>query len=521
MRAYGARMGDIPELEPWMVRLLGRSGEVAGAGLLVTDRQVLTCAHVVNDGALADFADSAGHPPIATRIVSDAYVPLTDSQRGDIALLELDHPQPRRVTASLRRFPLGSVSTFRAYGFPPDNATGVWAVTTLVGAAGPGGEWIQLTQAGGGAVRRGFSGSGVLAHPYGRLVGMMVAAHQADEQSFMIPAATVHRYLGDQPWISGPSAIPPDLSARPLPRRLDPSAVDEIVQVVRGLAGDNLRVVVVGPDDSDRSAALHQAVRDNVGFFGGIDLMVDCAGLGVERILARIADRAAVEPGELTGDAAPAMAIVLHRVDLAVDPRRRLPGVIERLSTRHHLLTTVAAEHSAVLISLQSIEGRSSPRPRPGGELDATRGRLVRAELAEVAAAGLHRRARLAVVDPPPVPAAVAELRARFAALEEAARDGKDVRGAAEALRSAAEAAAGTALGVRDRLAALLARHTRLRRRLASYQQLAGEYGCAEDPVVTARYRLAYGLLHDAPVDLDDAEGAVDDFAEEVRKWRR
>ncbi|MFG1610875.1 trypsin-like peptidase domain-containing protein [Actinoplanes sp. NPDC049265] len=514
-------MGGVPELQPWMVRLLGRSGAVAGAGLLVTERQVLTCAHVVHDGALAEFADSAGEPPITTRILSDAYVPLTDSQRGDLALVELDQPQPRRDTAMLRRFPLGSVSTFRAYGFPPDNVTGVWAMTTLVGEAGPGGEWIQLTQAGGGAVRRGFSGSGVLAHPYGRVVGMMVAAHQADEQSFMIPAATIHRYLGDQPWISGPSAIPPELSARPLPRRPDQRAVDEIGQVIRGLAGDNLRVVVVGPDDSDRSAALHQAVRDNVGFLGGIDLMVDCAGLGAERILARIADRAAVEPGELTGDRAPVMVVVLHRVDLAVDPHRRLPGVIERLSERHHLLTTFASEESAMLTSLQSLEGRSSRRSRAGGELDATRDRLVRAELAERSAAGLHRRARLAVVDPPTAPAAAADLRARFTALEAAAGDGKDIRGAAGALRRAAEVAAGEALGVRDRLDALLSRHTRLRGRLTAYRQLAAEYGCAKDPAVTARYRLAYGLLHDAPVDLDDAEGAVDDFAGEVRKWRR
>ncbi|GLY93269.1 serine protease [Actinoplanes sp. NBRC 103695] len=509
-------MGGVHGIEPWMVRILSRPGKVSGAGLLVSADHVLTCAHVVQDGSLAEFADAPDDEPVPVRVVSDAYVPLTDSQRGDIALLALNRSQPRRRTASLRQFPLDEVSTFRAYGFPPDNPIGVWAVTTLVGEAGPGGEWIQLDRAGGGAVRRGFSGSGVVADPYRQLVGMMVAADTEDEQSFMIPAATILRYLGDQPWITGESAIPADFARQPVARDPDPATLREISEFVRGPAGGNLREVVLGPDDSDRSAALRQAVRDHARYLRGIDLVVECAGRGLGQIVARIAGRAAVDPGELFTDRAPPMVIVLHRVDLSADPDRVLRQVIVPLSARHRILATFAAPESAVLASFRSVE-TSSGGP---GELDATRERLARARLAERTAGSLHRRAALAIVDPPAMPTRYRELRAAFAELQDADREGRDIRGRAEALRSAADGATRSALAVRGELDRLLQRHAGLRARLTSYRQLAAEFGRAEDEELTALYRQAYGLLHDGPAGLDDAEAAVDAYAEGVRRWR-
>lgn len=508
-----------------MVRIVDERGSVCGAGLLVTPDRVLTCAHVVPEHPFAEFVDPPGGGRVRAARVPGAFFPPSPSQQGDIALLALDTPQPQRATASLRRFPVGRVRQFRAYGFPHADAIGVWAVATLVGKAGPGGEWIQLHKAGGVPVRPGFSGAGVLADPYGHLVGMMVAADPAEDQAFMIPADTIHRYLPHALWITGRSAIDADFAGRHSGGRPDEAVLREVSEFVSGPPGVNIRVVVLGPDHAGRSAALRQAVLAGDRWTDGVDLVVDCAGRTADDVAARIAERAAVEPRHLGRELAPPMTIVLDRVDRAADPDAVLRHVVHPLAERdaNRMLVTFDEEHSAALPLAREIEKERSSRhagQSGGGPVETARERLARARLAERTARSLHRRAGLVIAGLPPEPARTRALRAEFDGLVAGARAGRDVSGGAAGLADAAAEAERAALAARDRLAALLAAHGELRALLTSYQQLSAQYGHAEDAALTALYRRAYALLHDGPADQRAAEAAVDEFAAAVRACR-
>lgn len=119
--------------------------EVVGAGFLIADRHVLTCAHVVNQ-ALGRPIDEATIPdqsvfvdfPLApsrskvgkllARVVSDGWVPEDPDGRGDIALLELAEAptrgvQPPRLSILTAAWGHG----VRALGFPTGHDQGEWA----------------------------------------------------------------------------------------------------------------------------------------------------------------------------------------------------------------------------------------------------------------------------------------------------------------------------------------------------------------------------------------------------------
>jgi hypothetical protein len=477
---------------------------VRGLGMLVAPDRVLTCAHVLPPDPVAEFVEPPGAPRVAATVVPGAIFEANDhSQRGDIALLALAEPQLGRVTAALRRFPVGRVRRFRAYAFPLHREIGSWAMATLVGQAGPGGEWIQLQNESGLRVVPGFSGAGVLAEPYGHLVGMVVAAHPGDRQAFMIPAETIARYLPGVPWIIGEQAIADDFAQRRPRATPDATMLREVSEFVGDPAGVNVRVVISGPDDSDRSAAVHEVVMSagaggsgGEGGSGGVDLVVDCAGRTVEEITRRIAERAGVDPPQIAGPHAPPMTIVFSRVDRATDPADMLRSVVHPLSERNdnRILLTFDEENSASLPLAQAIEReRSSRRSDSAGMHDA----VAAAVLAERTARKLHRRATALIRGVPPLPAPSAP----------------DSRETAADARQTARAAA-------RKLEGLLRQHADLRGLLSSFQQLSAQYGRAEDPALTMLYGRAYALLHDGPADLAEAEAAVDEYAEAVRKWR-
>ena len=189
-------------LDASLVRIRTTDGRVVGAGFLVGERQVLTCAHVVSQALglvnypldLPQGLVSLDFPLIPPRTLLTAKVvlwcpPLSDG-RGDIAGLELQSEPP--TTAEVVRFALAEdvwEHPFRVFGFPDGYDDGVWATGRLLGRQATDWVVIEDVKAQGFGVAPGFSGTAVWDTQLQGVVGMVVAASRpADTKTaFVIP----------------------------------------------------------------------------------------------------------------------------------------------------------------------------------------------------------------------------------------------------------------------------------------------------------------------------------------------
>jgi tetratricopeptide (TPR) repeat protein len=187
--------------EASIVRLRTAEGSIVGAGFLVDEGHVLTCAHVVADASriprdaeekpagtlYLDFPLISPGETFATRVILWQF-------QDDIAGLELEEDPPaaarpvRLVTAQdLWLHP------FRAFGFPTGYNDGVWASGVLRGRQATG--WVQIedVKEPGYWVQPGFSGTPVWDEQLNGVVGMAVAAdvQPGIKAAFMIPARSL------------------------------------------------------------------------------------------------------------------------------------------------------------------------------------------------------------------------------------------------------------------------------------------------------------------------------------------
>ncbi|NES24533.1 MAG: trypsin-like peptidase domain-containing protein [Symploca sp. SIO3E6] len=184
---------------------------VVGAGFLVSDCHLLTCAHVVTQAlnmAQNTLEAPAGKvnldfPLIAPGQILSAKVvfwrpvqlkPLTSPEQGeDIAGLKLDGNSP----ASSNPVRLVGVTDtwkhpFRIFGFPKQREMGVWASGILRDKLANG--WVQMEdiKVPGYSVEPGFSGAPVWDEELAGVVGIAVAAERKREEakaSFLIPTS--------------------------------------------------------------------------------------------------------------------------------------------------------------------------------------------------------------------------------------------------------------------------------------------------------------------------------------------
>jgi hypothetical protein len=196
---------QLTSFRSYFVRISTEDDIPVGAGLLVSESQVLTCAHVVA-GALR-ISDEIGEKPqgavhldfpflgsaAGTAHVEHWMPPRGPSTNpsGDIAILRLtaappDGAQPARPTVERELFG----HEFRAYGYPRGHDAGVWAYGVLRDQLGNG--WVQVedTKGTGRSIEPGFSGGPVEDQQTGRIVGMVVAStsDKTEKVGFVIPA---------------------------------------------------------------------------------------------------------------------------------------------------------------------------------------------------------------------------------------------------------------------------------------------------------------------------------------------
>lgn len=192
----------IERLHGAVARIHANDGAVIGAGFLVGERQVLTCAHVVaralhlpddatgapSDEIQLSFPLINGDETYAARIVR--WDPALD-----IAGLELEahvaatHPVNLLETSSLWG------DSFGAFGFPSGHDDGVWTQGVLRGRTGA--QWIQIDgrEERSYWVEPGFSGTAIWDTDVEGVVGMAVAAEGNPEikAAYMIPSTKLIR----------------------------------------------------------------------------------------------------------------------------------------------------------------------------------------------------------------------------------------------------------------------------------------------------------------------------------------
>jgi len=169
----------------WHARVSDAVGD-CGAGFLVDDRHVLTCAHVV---------DGLANPRVGFPVAGVADVPATvvyrgpydpdggPAWRGDVAVVELPEPVDIRPAkfAPLRTLERGE-GGLRIYGFPRGHQVdGVPADVSARAQPRLGGQACVLKAAPGdeGRLAPGFSGAAVFLGSTGEVVGMVIGHDRA------------------------------------------------------------------------------------------------------------------------------------------------------------------------------------------------------------------------------------------------------------------------------------------------------------------------------------------------------
>ncbi|MGI5324856.1 trypsin-like peptidase domain-containing protein [Actinomadura nitritigenes] len=197
----------------WRVRV--RAGEKTGAGILVDERQVLTCAHVVLGQASATVSID-GLTYQAKVWFCTEYA--KDNDPGDVAVLRLE----RRVRTAQARFAgLDSLreegSRLLALGFPTgyDELGRSITLTTDPGllSFGQESQRILVEHKDLDSLKPGYSGAGVYRMDTQEVVGMISSQDRAQNGAtgLMLPLSSLRRYWSELDdhipfeWLSQPA----------------------------------------------------------------------------------------------------------------------------------------------------------------------------------------------------------------------------------------------------------------------------------------------------------------------------
>ncbi|MDB9307569.1 trypsin-like peptidase domain-containing protein [Aphanizomenon sp. CS-733/32] len=193
-----------PQFDSSIVRIYSNNGGVIGAGFLVSQKYILTCAHVVADALgdtrnitemlgveiTLDFPLVPDRPRFTAKVVF--WRPVNpDEQVEDIAGLELENSPQVAQKVPLVTSDDWQEHSFRVYGFPAAQPHGVWATGVLRGRTAK--DWVQLedVKQPGFRLEPGFSGAPIWDEKLQGVAGIAVAAEMRRPDAkvaFMIPS---------------------------------------------------------------------------------------------------------------------------------------------------------------------------------------------------------------------------------------------------------------------------------------------------------------------------------------------
>ncbi|KOV15203.1 hypothetical protein ADK90_31885 [Streptomyces sp. XY413] len=309
-----------------VAQVLGQRDEVCGAGFLVAEDMLVTCAHVVRDagsepGGLVRlvFPYVDGMHPVEGIVLEE---PWRDPESEDVALVRLGAAVPGTLVP-----PLGTAAGSRghkvhSYGFPAQAPAGghhgYGVAGDLLPATEHRGEHLQLTDA--NDLTTGFSGSPVVDELTGLVIGMLTEITDPDvhERGQGIAYATPVQALREI-W---PALTEQDVCPY---RGLEPFTAEEarwfegrkdaVRQVLASLAGHHV-TLLVGPSGSGKSSLIQAGVlpalaagelpgsdqwlpvllRPGQDLWAGLE-HAGLPGAGVDGIVEAVARRLAAQPG--------------------------------------------------------------------------------------------------------------------------------------------------------------------------------------------------------------------------------
>jgi hypothetical protein len=562
--------------DPWNVRIhaYGGNDQVLGAGILLTEHLVLTCAHVIPRHPASEDPEPVrvamvGTPDwheSAATVAPSGWVPRRMSaefggeSRGDVALLELENAVPVQG-APLHRLAPHRGRRVHMLGFPSKVRHGIIVSAQLAGAAG---EWVQLDPIGesGPRVVRGYSGAAVVDDRTGTVIGMVDAKHgdPTTGVSWMLPIDTIIGYLPQVAHLVGGEPATDQPLRQYRDTRLDESLVETVRELVDAVVrqGPQNLVIVVGDRGARRSRGLgilatradpevRATLRDGLVDpaqpgtmppLASVDVALDATGRTVSQVIERITTRLGVRAGSAAevirqiGARHGRATVLVDSVDDSAEPDALLT----------ELLIPLAEAGSTVLIGVRSQPAVTMNTPTrkldltgPPDTDDPVADRLRKlgelvddAERAERSAKTWYEKVAPRVVGALPVVSRATALRLRvsgvrmaLAKLGAAETEANQVKilatldscaRAAERVRVQAEAAERV-------LTALLAGRDELRGRLDGYLAVAVADGHAEDPGLGDLFVVADQLLSTAPCDLAAAESAVNAYLSAL--WQR
>ncbi|GAA4633053.1 hypothetical protein GCM10023196_069050 [Actinoallomurus vinaceus] len=359
-----------PPRQTWVGAVLDSDREdrtVLGSAVLIDERRLLTCAHVVTDGPLwVEFPKAVGAP---MRRVAEVR---RSAPTYDLAVLSLAEAVPPEVTAAPLDFTEPDAlcgKSWGAFGFSDGDPLGGWADGVIGAALGFG--FVRLDAQSRYRLRPGFSGGGLWSAERGGVVAIIVKAspdgdgqaitlHQAD---LCFPAEKLRAPTGDGPASAARWSLEEDpaTTAHWHPRargvmvdddsahrfRGRTAALREIVAWLDRERTDHRVLVVTGTPGVGKSAVLarivttadpvartllpadDRAVRAAV---GSVACAVHAKGKTALEVAVEIAQAASAEPPEQLHDLVPAMRealageragrfnVIIDAVDEATSP---------------------------------------------------------------------------------------------------------------------------------------------------------------------------------------------------------
>ncbi|WP_369246754.1 trypsin-like peptidase domain-containing protein [Streptomyces sp. R41] len=301
-----------------VAQILGPDGRVAGAGFLVDEGVLVTCAHVVQaagggpgEQVRLSFPHVEGADGVEGHVLDELWRAPDDE---DVAFIRLSG-----ASAGMRTLPLGSAEgsrghQVRSFGFPaqapPDGHFGFGVAGALLPASDGTGAHLQLTAA--NDLTTGFSGGPVLDEVTGLVIGMLteIAAPDEYERGQGIAYVTPTQVLRE---------ILPELAEQDVCpyRGLEPFTAeqarwfegrkDAVRQVVTNLALQRRLTLLLGPSGSGKSSLIQAGVLRalTAGALPGSDLWLPVLARPRQDLLAEI-ERAGL-PGAITDGIAAAV----------------------------------------------------------------------------------------------------------------------------------------------------------------------------------------------------------------------
>jgi hypothetical protein len=350
--------------EPWLVRVEDRRSVVRGAGTLLDERFVLTCAHVVDGVGSEAIVRVQGRSARAylAKVVGRVD-PDVDRPLGDVAVLELAEPVDDAPRARLRR-KWSRGDAVHCFGFSSGaEQVGVHAEATIA-HYDMDGERVQLDAGPRVRITEGFSGAAALTAA-GDICGVIVSVDQpAHDMSWMIDITAILNHIGPltRPYLvvdapsgdrqfTDPTSQPAGVALDAVHLALEQALVDWLasddaggVAVVCGAAAMAVVSRLVGLTVRAYRARVAEAERDRALPVGSIDAAVDAEGRTADEVVTAISDAlglrcdgayALISALDALG---PSVTIVVNSVDAAVDPAELCERVLRPIAVTAPLL---------------------------------------------------------------------------------------------------------------------------------------------------------------------------------------